>query len=155
MSIEGLFEVDDTPSAKKRLRTPLDEEDGEEESSSSSSSQGANDSDVEGDGEDHDSWGDRSWEIGEILGKRTLKLRGRSKVEYMVTWKGTDKNGDPWAPSWEPLENLMGSAEAIATFEKKRRKANTRKVFAKAEESNKEVAKVAHKGKDEEEEEDD
>ncbi|KAI0380745.1 hypothetical protein F5Y04DRAFT_256630 [Hypomontagnella monticulosa] len=34
----------------------------------------------------------------------------RGKTYYLVDWEGSDKNGQPYAPSWEPEKNLTATA---------------------------------------------
>ena len=28
------------------------------------------------------------------------------KSQYLVKWSGVDENGEPWADTWEPAENI-------------------------------------------------
>ncbi|KAI1414569.1 hypothetical protein F5Y13DRAFT_178831 [Hypoxylon sp. FL1857] len=44
--------------------------------------------------------------IKDIIGEK----KRRGKAYYLVDWEGTDKNGHPHAPSWEPEENVTATA---------------------------------------------
>ena len=37
---------------------------------------------------------------------RTLQKYFRGKRQYLVKWSGEDENGEPWADTWEPAENI-------------------------------------------------
>ena len=53
------------------------------------------------------------WEVEEILASR--HNRRRRRVEYLVHWKGYG----PQERTWEPLENLENSQEALQEFLRK------------------------------------
>ena len=55
--------------------------------------------------------GVEEWEVEKILNKR--KIRGVEK--YLVQWKGFTAEGD----TWERIENLKNTKEAIKEFERK------------------------------------
>ncbi|KAI0833031.1 hypothetical protein F5Y06DRAFT_301294 [Hypoxylon sp. FL0890] len=57
---------------------------------------------VKDDPEDDDGW----FAIRDIIDE---KLR-RGKRYYLVDWEGTDKNGHPHKPSWEPEKNVTAAA---------------------------------------------
>lgn len=85
-----------TVSAKKKKKSKTEAKDEEDDASSSEPSE---------------------WEVEAVVGRR--KRNGR--LEYQVEWKGTDKNGVAWPPSWEPVHNLGGSKELIAAWESESR----------------------------------
>ena len=61
---------------------------------------------------------DEDWDVDKVTGEKYEKgLR-----LYHVDWKGTDSNDQAWAPTWEPMENLVGSADAIRQFRGAREK---------------------------------
>ncbi|GAA5901297.1 hypothetical protein JCM6882_007737 [Rhodosporidiobolus microsporus] len=62
---------------------------------SDDSAAGAEDSSEGSDKAEEDSQG--YWEAKEILDE--------AKNKYLISWKGTDENGEPWEPTWEPKEN--------------------------------------------------
>jgi len=45
---------------------------------------------------------DEEFELEEIKKFRVL----RGKRQYLVKWSGEDENGEPWADTWEPAENI-------------------------------------------------
>ncbi|GAA5924157.1 hypothetical protein JCM3775_005608 [Rhodotorula graminis] len=58
-------------------------------------SQASSNEDDDEDGAQVDSQG--FWEADAILDATATK--------YRISWKGTDENGEPWEPTWEPKEN--------------------------------------------------
>ncbi|WVW83718.1 hypothetical protein I302_105739 [Kwoniella bestiolae CBS 10118] len=56
------------------------------------------------------------WEASEILDERGQRRTG----EYLVSWKGTDENGKPWAPSWTRKQDC--TTELINDWKEKRAK---------------------------------
>ena len=35
---------------------------------------------------------------------------------YRVQWGGTDQSGQPWEPTWEPIDNLIGAAAEVKKY---------------------------------------
>lgn len=53
------------------------------------------------------------WIVRDVTGRRTRA----GVVYYLVQWGGTDSDGKPWKPSWEPAENLVGARKLVEAFE--------------------------------------
>ena len=66
----------------------------------------------------------------------------RGKRQYLVKWSGVDEDGEPWADSWEPAENI--EIEANENLLKKFRK---KQANQKSDPPNKKVKKEASKKK--------
>ena len=66
----------------------------------------------------------------------------RGKRQYLVKWIGVDENGEPWADTWEPAENI--EVEENENLLKKFRK---KQANQKADPPNKKVKKEPSKKK--------
>ena len=59
---------------------------------------------------------DGQWAVEAILKKKIVRAKPKKRrhgepepepeVFYQVKWRGLDEHGKPWAPSWEPEENI-------------------------------------------------
>ncbi|XXH00652.1 NADP-dependent glutamate dehydrogenase [Hypoxylon texense] len=70
---------------------------------------------TKGDDEDTDGW----FAIRDIIDEK----KERGKIHYLVDWEGTDTNGQPHRPSWQPKKNV--TAVAIDAWKKKATKKPT------------------------------
>jgi hypothetical protein len=57
--------------------------------------------------------GEEAWEVERVVDKRTRRVGRRTRVEYLVLWKGYPE----WERTWEPAANLRQASDAVRAYE--------------------------------------
>ncbi|KAI0205428.1 hypothetical protein F4808DRAFT_456415 [Astrocystis sublimbata] len=65
--------------------------------------------------------GDGWFHVRDIVDEKTE----RGRILYLIDWEGTDPNGRPYAPTWEPADNV--TADAIDAWRDKKREGRSPK----------------------------
>ena len=70
--------------------------------------------------------------VQKILDSRLSKRHDAGTVQYLVAWKGKDKNNmnKPYANTWEPEENVVNSLDLLSSFHNA--KGNSKKPVGKS-----------------------
>ena len=53
------------------------------------------------------------FQVKEIIDRRTKKISGKLRLEYLIQWKGFGRSAD----TWEPLENLKSCQALVRKYE--------------------------------------